>query len=319
NYGRTVFCVYDPETVLVAARTQAWQSRLFLGFAAFLALVLAFFSAGGFLRPLLQLNQAAGAIMKQDFSVRVPVESNNEFALLAASFNGLAEGAEQGRFLSRFVSDSVRETVQDDRREEIRRDGEALEAVILFASLGAFKKRLKSAAPEELVVDLNAFLELAAETVTASGGEIDKFIGDKVLAVFYPRKLGNTSAAVSAAIQAALAMQTSLPQAWKGTPLGIGMVTGQVLAGILGAADLRLEYTVIGDSVNFASRLCDLALRHDGGIVMDEASRTRIGDIPTPGWNFTCLGEVALKGKSERKACYHLSSIMLPEGETGNF
>ncbi len=307
NHGRTVFCVYEPEKVLVVARNQAWQSRLFLSFAAFLALVLAFSSAAGFLRPLLQLNQAAEAIMKQDFTVRVPVESNNEFGLLAASFNDLAEGAEQGRFLSRFVSDSVRETVQDDRHEEIRSDGEALEAVILFASLGAFKERLKNTAPEELVIDLNAFFELAAKIVTESGGEINKFIGDKVLAVFYPRKLGDTSGAVSGALQAAMAMQARLPHAWEGTPLGVGLVTGRVLAGILGAADLRLEYTVIGDRVNFASRLCDMALRYDGGIVMDEASRSRLGESPATGWTLDCLGEVAVKGKSERKVCYRLS------------
>lgn len=234
------------------------------------SILLARHVSGRFLQPLLSLSDAAGRIMSRDFTVRLPVDRRDEFGELAASFNSMAQGVEEGRLLSRFVSESVRSAARDAGREEAARRGEQTEAAVLFAGLGNFKSVLEGTDPALLVPQLNRYLEVMSQVVRDHGGDIDKFIGEKLLAVFFPDRLGGRSRAADAALRAAIAMQermTDLRIVFD-LPLGVGIVHGPLLAGIMGTPQVRLEYTVIGDTVNLASRLSDIAMRlaPDGAI-----------------------------------------------------
>ncbi|HOY68172.1 MAG TPA: adenylate/guanylate cyclase domain-containing protein [Candidatus Ozemobacteraceae bacterium] len=304
-----------------AVSAAEWQhNRLLLLLVLLLSVLLARHIAARFLRPLTALSRASGAIMRQDYSVRLPVDRGGEFGDLAAAFNAMAQGVEEGRLLSRFVSESVRNAARDAGREEAARRGELTRAVVLFAGLGNFKRELAGTDPVLLIPRLNRYLETMSQAVRDHGGDIDKFIGEKILAVFFPDRLGGRTEASRAALLTALAMQDRLRQSDTGfgLPLGIGIVEGPVLAGIMGTPDVRLEYTVIGDTVNLASRLGDIAIRLDrtgvirptadgafGGIVLEAGLQNLLAQADDPlSHRLTALDLPPIKGKTRSvQAC----------------
>ncbi|NLI75534.1 MAG: HAMP domain-containing protein [Candidatus Riflebacteria bacterium] len=328
--------IFQVGASLGKARTQAMaeiRGRLdFLALLVGAALVLGLGVARRVLDPLESLSEGAREVMRGNFQVRVRIDRYDEFGFLAQAFNTMVQGVQEGRLLRRFVSESVREAVRDGTRRRRSGAGERRQAVILFAGLAGFKNALATRPAESLVDDLNRYLEAMSRIVRREGGEIDKFIGDRVLAVFFPAP-GESGGdrAVAGALAAARAMvrwmrereasppdpsqamepATSVggpaglqPEKKAATvlpgPLGIGVVEGAVLSGILGVPEVRLEQTVIGDPVNLASRLCDLAGKErGGGILVDAPTRAAVeGWARGQGIALQALGEVAIKGKS---------------------
>ncbi|MBF0547395.1 MAG: HAMP domain-containing protein [Candidatus Riflebacteria bacterium] len=243
--------------------------------------------ARSFLKPLEELEISAERIMSEDFSTRLPEYGQIEFKDLAQSFNRMAVGVYERDRLKRFVSEAVQLAAKDELQETLAVKGECIEVTVLFSTLSNFKKQIGLVDPEILIRRLNKFLSLMSRIVRKNGGEIEKFIGDKILAVFHPRKLGSLELTTLAAIKTAQQMEdemAKLHDSFYGA-LGIGIVTGPVIAGIMGASTMRSEYTVLGDTVNLASRLCDLAILLDsdgkpinrsgdgrGGIVVEKAT-----------------------------------------------
>ncbi|MBI3039062.1 adenylate/guanylate cyclase domain-containing protein, partial [bacterium] len=182
----------------------------------------------------------------------------------------MAEGVRQGRLLSHFVSDSVKEVVRSKNREIAAKEGEALFVTALFCGLADFKSTIKKEKPEKLISEINQYLSGMAKVIRGNGGRIDKFIGEKILAVFDPRDFESREASVAACVRAAASMRESFGKCLLGTghSIGIGIASGEVLMGILGPPKVRLEFTVIGDTVNLASRLCDVAMKESGGKIV---------------------------------------------------
>ncbi|MFZ2955396.1 MAG: adenylate/guanylate cyclase domain-containing protein [Candidatus Ozemobacteraceae bacterium] len=257
---------------LARLETEGRRERAVLLGLLLITIGLAIKTARRLLAPIIDLTAAAVRIMQGDFQVRLSLSRSDELGKLALSFNSMAAGVEAGERLSRFVSDSVRAAARDEGREAAAHEGESLEAVILFAGLSGFSSLVSSREPTVLIEGLNRHLAGMARVIRTHRGEIDKFIGDKVLAVFHVHRFGDAGKAAAAALAAARGMRQ---QAASGVsifdrPLGVGLVFGPVLAGIMGTAAVRLEFTVIGDTVNLASRLCDEAMHLDGGgITMD--------------------------------------------------
>ncbi|MBF0499218.1 MAG: HAMP domain-containing protein [Candidatus Riflebacteria bacterium] len=249
--------------------SDATEKRNVLAWLLLAAAVLAMQVAGEFLKPVKELSEKAGMITAGRFDARLSEWRGGEFGILARAFNAMATGVSEGKLLSRFVSKSVRDAAGDAGREEAASRGEQRDVTILFAGLADFKALLAHTSPDVLIRLLNQYLQVMSRGIRAHGGEIDKFIGDKILAVFHNDALGGRDAAATAAVEAALRMRHDhehLQRQLQGmlpNHLGIGVVSGAVLAGIMGTPDVRLEYTVIGDTVNLASRLGDLALRVD--------------------------------------------------------
>jgi adenylate cyclase len=137
--------------------------------------------------------------------------------------------------------------------------GEQREATIMFADIRGFTKLSESMPPKDIVHMLNAYLSIVIDRVLANGGMVNKFAGDSIMAVWNAPQVQEEHARLAAKagceIQHGLAelqeRDTSLPRA----QFGIGINTGQVVAGNVGSTG-RTEYTVIGDAVNLASRIC---------------------------------------------------------------
>ncbi len=310
--GRLLFGLVPLAPFQAWQRHLAWTVRILLLVLFWGTIALAVLVAGRIQAPMARLVTAARGVMRGDFTTPLVEDRADEFGQLAAAFNVMRERVAQGKLLTSLVSDSVREAVQaPDEGKAWAGSGEMIEAVVLFAGPAGFQDRLRRDPPREVVADLNQFLEAMAGAVRDGGGEVSKFIGERILA-FFPRtgphgRAGAAEAAVTAAVAMRRRMETLAR--WRDTPLGIGLVQGPVLAGILGADWVRLEHTVIGDTVNLASRLCDLAMQAPGGdIILDSGLEAdlRRANAAAALARIERLPDLKVKGKSRTVEAFRL-------------
>lgn len=163
--------------------------------------------------------------------------------------------------------------------EKMTPGGVRREVAVVFADVRGFTAIAETLPPMELATQLNEYFSAMVDCVFAREGTLDKFIGDAVLAYWgAPESRGDD---VDRAIQAAIAMQQAVPilnARWRreGRPelqIGIGVHSGEAFVGNIGSPR-RLEYTVIGDTVNMANRLCDVA--QAGELLVSDAVRARL-------------------------------------------
>jgi adenylate cyclase len=196
------------------------------------------------------------------------------------------EHAQRAATLSRHFSPEVAEELTS-RPQEAATFGERMEVAVLFADLRGFTAMSEAMEPAELARFLSEFRSRIARPVVAHGGVVDKYIGDGVMVVFGAPKSGPDDA------QRALACAQSMVhaiEAWSGervrqgrspVAVGIGGHFGKAFAGVLSDGQL-LEYTVIGDTVNVASRLSRLPRLFDTALVVSEALVEAAGGLPEP-------------------------------------
>ena len=192
----------------------------------------------------------------------------------------IVEREEQGERLSRLLPTGV----ADEVRRGGRRIGETetLEVTVLMSDVRGYSAICEGAEPSELARQLNAHRAQMTRAITGAGGTLMQFVGDAVMGVFgAPLPLDDHAARAVAAAQEMHAQQARLNERWQADglrpfPLGIGISTGTVAAALLGAEE-RVEYTVVGDSVNLAQRLQQLAA--GGETVLSEAT---LESLPSP-------------------------------------
>ena len=305
----------------ILAETDSWFGRQRLLLLAFLilALLLAFLIAREFLRPCARLLYDLDQVMKGNYQVCLPADWGAEWGTLACSFNQMAGEVQEGRLLGRFVSESTIEAARSrlpgmgSLNAQTQAQAQAQEVVILFAGLPDFKKLAKDTEPIRLVENLNLYLRAMSAIIHHQGGEIDKFIGDKILAVFRPKSGSTLATAVGPALTAAKSMARGMKKSVDPLPrsIGIGITAGTVLSGILGTDRVRLEHTVIGDTVNLASRLADLACRSQpGGILVGDEIVAMSADSFADGkpTEFTRIDVSVVKGKTRNVNIFQLQN-----------
>jgi adenylate cyclase len=232
-----------------------------------------------FSRPISHLAQATAEIRKGNYTYRIKLKRNDELGNLARAFNHmnaelLQKDLIQKRF-GKYVGLEVAELISKQTEKDWFK-GNRCEATIVFTDIRGFTRHAETQEPEDLVAQLNVYLEIAAEVIAANGGYVDKFIGDAVLGVFGVPLPHDAHA--DQALNAAIEMQRRFHRSGHtGNGLlravGISIHTGVVLSGNIGSKQ-RLEYTVIGDSVNVAARLNGVA--GPGEIVITQASYEKI-------------------------------------------
>ena len=186
---------------------------------------------------------------------------------------------------------------------------------ILLSDLRGFTSLAESHTALEMVAALNRYLERMSEIIVRHGGTIDKFMGDAIMALFGApiARADHVEQALSCAIEMQLAMDevNRQNQIYGMSPLymGIGINTGEVVAGHLGSA-LHSEYTVVGDQVNLASRVTAHSLR--GQILLSENTYLLARDYIEAG----DINEVKVKGKKGTVGIYELLSVAKPRALT---
>ena len=262
--------------------------------------------------PLNCLSEGMKRIKAGDLSVRIRIASNDKLGALGDSFNDMTASLQEKEFIQktfgRFVDPAVRDHLLQGNT---CLGGEICECTVLFCDIRNFTAMSEKLRPEEVVSFLNAYFTKMEQCITRNHGIINKYIGDAVMALFgAPAKSQNHAEdAFSAAIEMkdALAGLNAQRSAGHLPPVGfgIGLHSGDVLAGNIGS-DTRLEYTVIGDTVNTASRIEALCKEYKTDLLLSEATAGRIL-APALKQRIRVIGETAIRGKTDTVRLFSLA------------
>ena len=275
-----------------------------------LGIVIALFLGFRFSRPVTQLVAATEEISKGNYQHKVILDRNDELGNLSIAFNRMSRElwrkSMTERSFGKYVGAEVLEMIMANP-ESVWLKGHRSKATVIFADIRGFTAYSESQEPETVVEKLNAYFEIATDTILRHGGYVDKFIGDAVLGVFGVPVFREDH--VERAVRAAFEIQSRLAEtgAASGNPLlpavGIGLNTGVVVSGNIGS-QTKMEYTVIGDSVNVASRISGLA--GPGEIIAGREVYERMGAavsaVPLP--------PQQLKGKADPIDVFRLTALV---------
>jgi adenylate cyclase len=244
--------------------------------------------------PIESLRHAIGRVEQGDLDQRVAVDDGSEVGLLQAGFNRMAAGLREREQLRDLFGRQVgEEVVRHALDHGVELGGEAREAAVLFVDLQGSTTLAENRDPAEVVAVLNAFFAIVVDVVAGHDGWVNKFEGDAALCVF-GAPVPDPQAATHA-LAAARTLRDRLDAELDGIGAGIGVSAGRVVAGNIGAAK-RFEYTVIGDPVNEAARLTELAKTRPGRLLVSGAVLTRATDAEVAHWRV--CDEITLRGRS---------------------
>ena len=248
---------------------------------------------------LLELSHSMKQIVetgKYDDSLKVKAEHGTEAVDLARYFNLLVDSMQDRhrsekagimhekrhveQVFGRYVSDRVRDEILSGNNEL---GGDLRQATVLFCDIRNFTGISESLPPEEVISLLNSFFNEMIDPILSNEGVLDKMVGDSIMAVFGPPHDYTDHA--DRALRTALIMNQKLVEfnrlrAFTGQPalkMGIGINTGDVIAGNIGSSD-RMEYTVIGDTVNIASRIESITKKTAYPVLISEYTAAALTD-----------------------------------------
>lgn len=232
-----------------------------------LASLLAYWLSRRLSLPIHHLMEATRAIDRGDLAIRIDQRRNDEIGFLFEGFNNMAAGllkkSQVEQVFSRYVSKNVADKVLANL-DEVRLVDRPIEATVLFADITGFTAMSEKLQPSQVSELLNEYFSYISRACSLYSGVVDKFIGDCAMLVFgvLDDDTDHAFNAVSCAVLIQqLAAQLNEQRRADGRPevhFRIGINCGAMLAGNLGS-DERMEYTVVGDAVNLASRLCSEA------------------------------------------------------------
>lgn len=262
------------------------------GIALGVGLLLSRLAARATSDPIRGLRAALGQVERGDLDVRVPVYDGTEVGLLQAGFNRMTQGlAERERLRDLFGRHVGQDVARAALEREVELGGEVRHVAVLFADVVASTALAARRPPTEVVDVLNRFFGVVVDVVDEHGGSVNKFEGDGALAVFgAPVEVADPECH---ALAAGRDLQRRLEREVPEVQACIGIAAGSAVAGNVGAEE-RFEYTVIGDPVNEAARLTELAKGYDGRLVASSAAVERSGDEAR---HWTLRDEVQLRGR----------------------
>lgn len=265
------------------------------------------------LNPLKNLTEASKRIQNGDYKSRVGIVTSDELGALADSFNDMADSLAEKEFMrdtfGKIVDPEVRDYLMSGSGKEslgAALGGETREVTVLFCDIRSFTAMSEKMEASEVVQLLNKYFTALGKCIAAHHGIINKYIGDAIMAIFgAPVKSENSA---RDAFLAALDMRKALVEVnedfkKEGFPevhFGIGIHTGPVFAGTIGAEN-RMEYTVIGDTVNTASRLESLCKTYTKDLILSEASAEKLGKEDS---KLSFVAEAEIRGKSQPMKLY---------------
>ncbi|OBF63356.1 cyclase [Mycobacterium sp. 852002-51971_SCH5477799-a] len=261
------------------------------------------------LRPIRDLAAGSERVAAGDYSRRLPVVQDDDLGALAASFNrmqaGLAERQRlQGAF-GTYVDPALAARLLQQGDDAFT--GERREVTVMFVDIRDFTPFAEANSAEDTVARLNGLFGIVVPAVVDGGGHVNKFLGDGALAVFgAPNDLANHA---DAAVTAAVLIHRLVAERFGGElRIGIGINTGKVIAGTIGGAS-KLEFTLIGDTVNVAARLEQLTKITGDTILLTQQTVDALACRPH---GLVDRGAHELKGKLAAVSVFALDPAVTP-------
>lgn len=276
---------------------------------AFLISVIAGYSRN---LKLLFLNQThtLEKVSAGDLQAYVPVISNDEFGRIAFHTNTMIDGLREKEKIQsvfgKMVSPRIAERLLGSDHNAL--GGEKLNVTVLMSDVRNFTTLSESITPEELVSIMNKYFTAMVEIIHRHAGEVDKFIGDGILAIFgLDDQQQGPQNAVSAATEMAAAAAKLSVELGQTIKVGLGIHYGEVIAGRIGSPD-RQEFTFIGDTVNTAARLESASKDLGKEIVVSQAVFEMLGQASrAAAWQ--AVGFMSLKGKKQQIETFALNIL----------
>jgi len=279
-------------TPLVHARNIAIGSALF---------IILFSSVGIHLisrrmaKQLQMLSNGARAVGNGNLNVQISVNTKDELGLLSAEFNNmiqqLREKWHMQKFMSKLTVDMIKDTVRTHRKDS---RASKRNVAVLFSDVRNFSSIAERLDPEEIVKLINIYFDLQTRIIEQNHGIVDKFMGDQIMAIFQGRNMADSvlRAAVEIQRQVRILNQKRDAAGKIVLDIGIGINNGAAVMGHMGSTS-RMDYTVLGDVVNVAARLC--ASAKAGQIITSlELTHKVNGSYPT-----SRLKSISVKGRSQ--------------------
>lgn len=254
--------------------------------------------------PVLLLASNARAIANGSDKWYTEIKSGDEFEELNNSFKQFVNGLKERNILKSYVSEDAFSDIEESDNLKLLPGGEYLEATIVFSAIKDYDKLSSSITPQESIKLLSDFMSIAEESTKKYGGSIDKIIGDTIMLVFrnYPNKESHALRAAKASLELVEKAKS------KGfLNLYTGIASGRVISGRIGSYSGKLDYTVIGNPVNSASRFKTESKNGttETGIII---SGTTIG-LTKGKARVKYLRRVSIKGKVRKYNIYELIGI----------
>ena len=271
-----------------------------------LAVLIVYFFSKTLTFPVRSLVVATKMIESGKFNIDLKAKAKDEIGVLTNAFVEMGRGLEEKERMKdafgRFVNQEIAEMAM---KNEIQLGGEIKPATIFFSDIRSFTAISEKLTPSEVVEFLNEYMTLMVQCVNDNHGFVDKYIGDAIMAVWgTPISHGNDA---ENAINGALKMRTALmkfnlDRGSEKKPIiriGCGINTGDVLAGQIGSNE-RMEYTVIGDAVNLASRIEGLNKPMGTDVLISDNTLQTVEGI----YDIVPMNKIKVKGKSQPQQIY---------------
>lgn len=269
-------------------------------------------------RPVEDLVAATDRLGSGDYDINLDTRRRDELGKLAAAFNRMARSLREKHqmegVLSRFVADDVAKTMLSDL-DKVDVGCKRVDASVLFVDIVGFTELAESSCADELVSLLNEYFAYFTTCSRLFFGTVDKFIGDCAMIIFGAPKPDTDhrfNALACASVMLRLLEEVNRGRRERGQQevnVRIGVNSGEMMAGIVGGSQ-RMEYTVVGDTVNVASRLSRLAA--PGGMIVGEAV---LQDDSLDGRvRFSAADEVTVRGRKGAIRTYRVAGVA-PEYE----
>jgi adenylate cyclase len=330
--GKRYFGAYTRLPMAAAVITSVEYDLVFEGIAAttrrnifltagvlFLSILFVWFFSKTISSPLKSLSAAAERIRDGRYEVDLAPGRGDEIGLLTERFAEMSRGlAERERLKDTFGRFINKEIAEQAMKGELKLGGETKRVTIFFSDIRDFTAMSEKFTPNDVVEFLNQYLTRMVDCVNETGGVVDKFIGDAIMSVWgAPVSSGSPALDAVNCVRTALLMRESLEEYNKTRGslrrpvihIGCGINTGDVVAGQIGSSQ-RMEYTVIGDAVNLASRTESLNKPLHTDILITENTWTLVKDYIIA----EEMPPVMIKGKEKPVRLFAVVNLRVKEG-----